>query len=118
MTTSLSVHFFKNKNFDLIIPANLQANLSSKMLETVKKEAQNLAQGFLNSDLGKKALKSSWCKSEYDFKMSVNINNQIYIIDGQIDLIFKDEETAIDAGYRPCGICMKKEYKKWKENSK
>lgn len=87
-------HFFKNKNFDLIVPANLQANLSSKMLETVKKEAQNLAQGFLNSDLGQKALKSSWCKSEYDFKMSVNINNQIYIIDGQIDLIFKDEETG------------------------
>lgn len=33
-------------------------------------------------------------------------------------VFFQDEETAIDAGYRPCGICMKKEYKKWKENSK
>lgn len=33
-------------------------------------------------------------------------------------VFFRDESTAIDAGYRPCGICMKKEYKKWKENNK
>ena len=25
---------------------------------------------------------------------------------------FKDEETAISAGYRPCGICMREKYKK------
>ena len=35
------------------------------------------------------------------------INNRVF---------FSSEETEIDAGYRPCGICMKKEYKKWKEN--
>lgn len=29
-------------------------------------------------------------------------------------VFFKDEETAIAAGYRPCGICMKQAYKKWK----
>lgn len=87
-------HFFKNKNFDVIVPANFQANLSPKMLETVKSDAQKLAQGFLKSSLGQKALKSSWCHSEYDFKMSINLNNQLYIIDGQIDLIFKDEETG------------------------
>ena len=28
---------------------------------------------------------------------------------------FKDEETAVAAGYRPCGVCMKEAYKKWKE---
>ena len=33
-------------------------------------------------------------------------------------VFFENEETAIKAGYRPCGICMKKEYKKWKENNK
>ena len=33
-------------------------------------------------------------------------------------VFFEDESTAIEAGYRPCGICMKKEYKKWKENIK
>lgn len=30
-------------------------------------------------------------------------------------VFFKDEETAIAAGYRPCGVCMKVEYKRWKE---
>lgn len=29
-------------------------------------------------------------------------------------VFFKDEETAIAAGYRPCAICMPKEYAKWK----
>lgn len=32
-------------------------------------------------------------------------------------VFFKDEETAIAAGYRPCAVCMPKEYKKWKEKS-
>ena len=26
-----------------------------------------------------------------------------------------DEATAISAGYRPCGKCMKEAYQKWKE---
>lgn len=30
-------------------------------------------------------------------------------------VFFADEETAIAAGYRPCGVCMKDKYKKWKE---
>jgi len=29
-------------------------------------------------------------------------------------VFFEDEQTASDAGYRSCGICMKKEYKNWK----
>lgn len=29
-------------------------------------------------------------------------------------VFFVDEETAIAAGYRPCGVCMKEAYKKWK----
>lgn len=29
-------------------------------------------------------------------------------------VFFADEETAIKAGYRPCGICMKEAYKVWK----
>ena len=27
---------------------------------------------------------------------------------------FKDEATAIAAGYRPCGCCMREKYKRWK----
>lgn len=29
-------------------------------------------------------------------------------------VFFEDEETAIKAGYRPCSICMHKQYLKWK----
>ncbi|WP_043931183.1 Ada metal-binding domain-containing protein [Bacillus sp. EB01] len=29
-------------------------------------------------------------------------------------VFFADEETAIAAGYRPCGACMRKEYAQWK----
>ena len=30
-------------------------------------------------------------------------------------VFFIDEETAIKAGYRPCAVCMKKEYAEWKQ---
>ena len=29
-------------------------------------------------------------------------------------VFFADEKTAVVAGYRPCGVCMKEKYKKWK----
>lgn len=29
-------------------------------------------------------------------------------------VFFLDEQTAMNAGYRPCAICMKEKYKKWK----
>ncbi len=40
-----------------------------------------------------------------------------YIAKGQYvenRVFFKDEATAIAAGYRPCARCMPEEYKKWK----
>ncbi len=33
-------------------------------------------------------------------------------------VFFLNEEDAIKAGYRPCAICMKKEYLEWKEKQK
>lgn len=33
-------------------------------------------------------------------------------------VFFKDEATAIAAGYRPCGVCMPEAYRKWKEGQK
>lgn len=30
-------------------------------------------------------------------------------------VFFADEETAIAAGYRPCGSCMRERYRLWKE---
>jgi methylphosphotriester-DNA--protein-cysteine methyltransferase len=29
-------------------------------------------------------------------------------------VFFADEATAISAGYRPCGVCMREKYKAWK----
>lgn len=40
-----------------------------------------------------------------------------YIAKGQYvqhRVFFADEQTAIDAGYRPCSVCMKEAYRKWK----
>lgn len=40
-----------------------------------------------------------------------------YIAKGQYvkyRVFFKDEETAIAAGFRPCAKCMPEEYKLWK----
>ena len=33
-------------------------------------------------------------------------------------VFFKDEATAIAAGYRPCAKCMPEAYKKWKADKK
>ena len=41
-----------------------------------------------------------------------------YIARGQYvahRVFFADEETAIAAGYRPCGKCMSEAYRRWKE---
>ena len=37
------------------------------------------------------------------------INNRVF---------FKDEKSAKKCGYRPCAICMNKEYKKWKNRKR
>ena len=42
-----------------------------------------------------------------------------YIAKGQYvehRVFFADEESAIAAGYRPCGICMKSQYREWKKS--
>jgi hypothetical protein len=33
----------------------------------------------------------------------------------RIRVFFADEQTAIAAGYRPCGGCLPQRYKQWKE---
>ena len=33
-------------------------------------------------------------------------------------VFFENEEVAIAAGYRPCAVCMPKEYKEWKNKQK
>ena len=31
-------------------------------------------------------------------------------------VFFADKETAVEAGYRPCGHCMKGDFSEWKAN--
>lgn len=41
-----------------------------------------------------------------------------YIAKGQYvqhRVFFKDEATAVAAGYRPCAVCMKESYQLWKQ---
>jgi methylphosphotriester-DNA--protein-cysteine methyltransferase len=33
-------------------------------------------------------------------------------VDGRV--FFRDAETALRAGYRPCAVCMREEYRSWK----
>lgn len=33
-------------------------------------------------------------------------------------VFFADEETAIKAGYRPCSVCMRTAYLRWKQNDR
>lgn len=33
-------------------------------------------------------------------------------------VFFRDEAAARAAGYRPCAVCMPKEYRRWKANRK
>ena len=33
-------------------------------------------------------------------------------------VFFKDEPTALAAGYRPCGVCMRPRYEQWKRGEK
>ena len=52
----------------------------------------------------------------FDCKSALNWIQKGKYVDNRV--FFEDEEFAKELGYRPCGVCMKKEYKKWKENSK
>jgi len=51
-----------------------------------------------------------------DCKSALNWIKKGYYTQSRV--FFESEEAAQELGYRPCGVCMKKEYKIWKENSK
>ena len=91
-------HYFKERDnaekSEPQIPAVIVEKLSPRVFETVKSDAKLLAQGFMKSELGQKAYNSTWYKNEYDFKFAMKINGKVSIIDGQIDLVFKDEKTG------------------------
>jgi len=89
---------FENRNkierFEPIYPAEILEKLNKTSLEIVKADVETLGKKFFESEIGKKALKSSWCKCEYEFKMPVLINGALSILKGIIDLLFFDENTG------------------------
>lgn len=50
-----------------------------------------------------------------DCKCALNWIKKGYYVDNRV--FFENEEVAKLNNYRPCGICMKKEYKLWKEKN-
>ena len=51
-----------------------------------------------------------------DCKCALNWIRKGYYVDNRV--FFENEVVAKELGYRPCGVCMKKEYKIWKDNHK
>ena len=47
-----------------------------------------------------------------DCKSALSFIARGYYVEHRV--FFKDEATAISAGYRPCGKCMRTEYARWK----
>lgn len=50
-----------------------------------------------------------------DCKSATNWINRGYYTNNRV--FFDNEETAIEAGYRPCAKCMKLKYREWKNNN-
>ena len=51
-----------------------------------------------------------------DCKCALRYIEKGYYVKNRV--FFEDEDIATKAGYRPCGVCMKKEYQIWKKEKK
>ena len=81
---------------------------------------------ILTGSNGKQYLSSK--KGEYGGHCKLKIYGRLdcpsaalYLAKGQYTknrVFFENEETAIAAGYRPCGKCLPKQYKIWKAKQK
>ena len=45
---------------------------------------------------------------------ALNMDSRDHYIKNRV--FFKDEATALAAGFRPCGRCLREQYKQYKEN--
>ena len=81
-----------------------------KLIGSDGKEYLSVEKGTLGGHRGKKIYGRLDCPSALRY-----ISKGQYI---KYRVFFKDEETAIEAGYRPCGVCMKEAYKQWKTKQK
>lgn len=53
---------------------------------------------------------------ELDCKSALQWIKKGYYVKNRV--FFANEEIAIKAGYRPCGVCMREKYKLWNEKQK
>ncbi len=78
------------------VPKNIAAKLKAEDLAAVEKLAQEMADHFVTTPIGEKALKASLRKSEYTFKTRiVNDAGIPVLVDGQIDLVFDCPEDNV-----------------------
>jgi methylphosphotriester-DNA--protein-cysteine methyltransferase len=76
------------------------------LLSSDNKTFESLEKGTLGGNKKLKIYGKLDCKSALRYiEKGFYINNRVF---------FKNEKEARKSGYRPCGICMKKEYLEWK----
>lgn len=70
-------------------PAKYLTALENKKekIETVERVCSQMAKAFINSELGKEAVNSTWKKTEYNFRSRENDK----IVKGTMDLVFKNQ---------------------------
>lgn len=98
----------------LLLLKNVKINFSKygeykyKLLDSNKKEYLSKIPGTIGGNKKLKIYGRFDCPSALSYiKKGMYVNNRV---------LFDSIDTAIKAGYRPCGKCMKKEYIEWKNN--
>jgi ATP-dependent helicase/nuclease subunit A len=77
------------------IPSKLAGYLTLTEAETLLDAGKNIAERFIGSSLGKKALSAALRKSEYRFRsLCKGDNGEAIFINGTIDLLFEEGDTV------------------------
>ncbi|MDR2403277.1 MAG: UvrD-helicase domain-containing protein [Spirochaetaceae bacterium] len=73
-----------------LMPPRLLARLDAKQLSEIREAARFMAEGFFESDLGRRSRAAAWLEPEFPILTTVRVNNRITTVTGQIDLIFEE----------------------------
>ncbi|GHV88029.1 ATPase AAA [Spirochaetia bacterium] len=90
------VHAFLEGRFNNrkpVIPPKIQARLDDNSLAAIREAAQAMAEGFLNSDLGRLSLDASYREPEFPILTLVQTGDNTIPVTGQIDLLFESENS-------------------------
>ncbi len=87
-------HFYMEQFFNNTknpFPAKYLTALENKKekIETVERICSQMAKTFINSELGKEAINSTWKKTEYNFRS----REKDKIVKGTMDLVFKNQSA-------------------------